>query len=257
MGAQQTAFDFVSASQPPAVAQAGEQRLQHLLAESLHTPVVLTFTDNTRTMITARLRNGITHVRLHDIFAGADDDTARAIARFLAGGQGEASRQLQRFIETRGAHIDPPRRQLLRTPSSRRAATAARADGEHHHDLEQILAEINVRYFATTVQACIGWARMGRGLGRRRKRRSIKLGSYLGRARSIRIHPVLDASWVPRFFVEYIVYHEMLHDVLGMPVMNGRRRLHGPDFRARERMFDRYAEAIAWERANLERLLSG
>jgi primosomal protein N' len=33
--------------------------------------------------------------------------------------------------------------------------------------------------------------------------------------------------------------------------------LHGPDFRARERMFEHYAEAIAWERDNVDRLLSG
>jgi hypothetical protein len=42
-----------------------------------------------------------------------------------------------------------------------------------------------------------------------------------------------------------------------MPVLNGRRRLHGADFRARERQFERYDEAIAWEQANLDRLLSG
>ena len=41
----------------------------------------------------------------------------------------------------------------------------------------------------------------------------------------------------------------MLHHVIAMPVENGRRTLHGPEFRARERMFERYAEAIAWERA--------
>jgi hypothetical protein len=42
-----------------------------------------------------------------------------------------------------------------------------------------------------------------------------------------------------------------------MPLRNGRRLLHGPEFRARERLFARYSEAIAWERDHLERLLAG
>jgi hypothetical protein len=42
-----------------------------------------------------------------------------------------------------------------------------------------------------------------------------------------------------------------------MPMQNGRRTLHGPDFRARERQFHDYDLAIAWERENLDRLLSG
>jgi len=61
---------------------------------------------------------------------------------------------------------------------------------------------------------------------------------------------------VPRFFVEYIVYHEMLHHVVQMPVLDGRRCMHGPEFKARERCFARYAEAIAWEREHLDRLLA-
>jgi hypothetical protein len=287
MGAHQTALDFVAAPAPlPAVS--GEARLRHVLCESLNAPIVLTFTDNTRTMISARRRNGVTHVRLHHMFIDADAATLRAVARFLSEGRAKASRALQQFIESRTERIDRPRRPLRRAgPRSRtlsgtrsragsgthsgtmqrlaRAvsrpdlvpASAPRGGVGHHHDLQAILREVNVRYFEPTVNACIGWARRAAALGRRRKRRSIKLGSYLGRARSIRIHPVLDAGWVPRFFVEYIVYHEMLHDVLGMPVRNGRRRLHGPEFRARERLFDRYAEAIAWERDNLDRLLSG
>ena len=45
-------------------------------------------------------------------------------------------------------------------------------------------------------------------------RRSIKLGSYSATERLIRVHPALDRPWVPRYFVSYIVYHEMLHHVI-------------------------------------------
>lgn len=244
MGGLQTAFDFdVAPSCAPA--SSVEQRLQHLLGDALGTPVAVTWTDNARSMVTARRRGALTCVRLHHMFTDADEPTVRAVARFLMDGQGPASRELTRFIESKRERVVP----VLQARVSGKTA--------HYHDLHAILREVNSRYFEPAVDACIGWARPARAVGRRRKRRSIRLGSCLGGDRAIRIHPVLDARWVPRFFVEYIVYHEMLHDVLGMPERNGRRRLHGPEFRARERMFERYADAIAWEQANLDRLLSG
>lgn len=244
MGGLQTAFQF-DVAPPCDPAPSVQQRLQHLLGDALGTAVSVTWTDNARSMVTARKRGALTRVRLHHMFTDADEPTVRAVARFLLEGQGPASRELTHFIESRRERVAP--------------VIQPRVPGAlvHHHDLQAILHEVNARYFEPAIAVCIGWARRARASGRRRKRRSIKLGSYLGSGRSIRIHPVLDARWVPRFFVEYIVYHELLHDALGMPERNGRRRLHGSEFRARERMFERYAEAIAWEQANLDRLLSG
>jgi hypothetical protein len=221
-----------------------ERELEQRLSRLLSTQVVLHLTDNGRTMLSARDRDGVAHVRLHHMFMNADDGVLRSLARFLREGSAAAGAQLQRFIRDHGEAI------------RRRARVAkVRARG-HHHDLRAILEEVGTHYFQVAPDVRIGWARMGRPLVRR-KRRSIKLGSYRGRDTLIRVHPVLDAAWVPRFFVEYIVYHELLHHVLGMPVRNGRRNLHGPEFRARERCFARYDEAIAWEQRHLDRLLSG
>jgi predicted metal-dependent hydrolase len=86
-------------------------------------------------------------------------------------------------------------------------------------------------------------------------RRSIKLGSYCARDRLIRVHPRLDDPSVPRFFVEYVVYHEMLHHVLPPDVRGGRRQLHDARFKRMERAFPRYDDAIAWESQNVRQLL--
>jgi hypothetical protein len=73
----------------------------------------------------------------------------------------------------------------------------------------------------------------------------------------VRIHPRLDAADVPRFFVEFIVYHEMLHAARGQEgERNGRRVVHSKEFRAAERNFAQYKEAIEWEKKNLGRFLS-
>ena len=52
------------------------------------------------------------------------------------------------------------------------------------------------------------------------------MGSYSVEDKLIRIHRSLDRDLVPRFFVAWIVYHEMLHQVHGAPILNGRRQFH-------------------------------
>jgi hypothetical protein len=246
----QTVFDFGPVRPAPWLDHEAERVraarvLERTLGNLLGTQVALTLTDNARSMVSARQRSGVAHVRLHHMFAHADEVTVRAVARFLTDGHQGASGQLQRFIK---AHRD----RIRRRENEARVRRLGR-----HHDLAATLDALNSEYFADAVEATIGWARMGRALGRRGRRRSIKLGSYRSRDALIRVHPVLDAAWVPAFFVQYIVYHEMVHHVVAMPVENGRRCLHGAEFRAREQQFARYDEAIAWEQANLDRLLSG
>ena len=113
--------------------------------------------------------------------------------------------------------------------------------------------ELNLRYFGGRIRARITWGPRGR---RKRTRDSIKLGSYTFEDELIRIHPVLDAADVPSFFVAWIVYHEMLHQVHDIPVVGGRRQFHTPEFMAQESNYEHYERARDWERRNLDRILT-
>src|SRR6267142_1461475 len=86
-------------------------------------------------------------------------------------------------------------------------------------------------------------------------RATIKLGSYSAVERLIRIHPNLDRSWVPRYFLQFIIYHEMLHHVIPASRGPGRGLLHPPEFRLREEQFRHYERAIAWEKSHIGRIL--
>ena len=88
-----------------------------------------------------------------------------------------------------------------------------------------------------------------------RRRRTIRLGSYDARENLIRVHPALDQSWVPRLFVEAVVYHEMLHALMPAKESGGRRCLHGPEFRRRERQLPGVRRRGVVARANVHRLL--
>lgn len=215
-----------------------EMHLQVLCGREL----TLHVTDNGRTMISTRNQRGRFVVRVHHMFLDAPTPVLAALGAYLTQSDAAAPRVLFDFIKSQHQRI-------RRTP---RRAQPLRARGEHH-DLQQIYEQLNRRYFAGGVRARITWGK--HSAARKRARRSIKLGSYQSVDALIRIHPVLDAAWVPRFFVAFIVYHEMLHQVVAPTVHGTRREYHSPAFRARERQFDDYAEAIAWERVHLRRLL--
>jgi len=120
-----------------------------------------------------------------------------------------------------------------------------------YHDLDAILADLRARYFPNCAEVRVRW---GRWSGRARPR-SMRFGAYLPDSRLIRIHPALDQAFVPGYFVEFIVYHELLHHLIPPVRVNGRYQIHSRTFRQRERAFPAYAEAMAWRQQSLRRLL--
>ena len=54
---------------------------------------------------------------------------------------------------------------------------------------------------------------------------------------------------MPFFFVEYIVFHEMLHHICPPKIDTlGRSRVHTPLFKKREKNYEHYDQAIQWEK---------
>ncbi len=57
---------------------------------------------------------------------------------------------------------------------------------------------------------------------------------------------IFDHSRVPRYAVEYIVYHEMLHLKHPVKLRGSRRCVHGPEFQAEEKLFPELEKAKAF-----------
>lgn len=122
-----------------------------------------------------------------------------------------------------------------------------------YFDLRAIFDKINGKYFGNRLKRyTITW-------GRRRKeppKEYFVFGTIQEEDRVIRIHPMLDASFVPTWFLEYVVYHEMLHAfVPDEYTKTGRRLVHTEAFAKRERQFPYYRKSKKWEDENLARLL--
>lgn len=75
-----------------------------------------------------------------------------------------------------------------------------------------------------------------------------RLGSFMPMQNIIKINPILDDVTIPTYFIEYIVYHEMLHAVYPPIYGGGKRYIHHKKFVEMEKQFSEYREAKAWEK---------
>ncbi len=224
------------------VHEGARQALERRFDVAFEGPVQLAVTDNRRRMVTHTRVKGILRVRVHMMFLDASERIQDALVRYVVHGDRQASQLVGAFIDANSHRIR----------AWRRAPGPLRAQGKVH-DLRKILEDLNERYFAGSLsEVLITWGRRTKPRGK--KRSTIKLGSYSAVERLIRIHPCLDAEWVPRYFVSYIVYHELLHHVLPF-ASGGPGSLHPPEFRRRERQFRHYERAMDWERKHIDRLL--
>src|SRR2546423_7615511 len=104
--------------------------------------------------------------------------------------------------------------------------------------LASLAAEVHRTYFYKYPPLPVRWGQQIT----RKKRRSIRLGSYNHVTTEIRIHPLLNAPDVPAFFIQSVIHHEYLHHVLGA---NHNRRFH-----AQERRCLSFPEAPEWSPRN-------
>jgi len=209
-----------------------ELSLRTIIEKGLGRPVKLVLTKNSSSMLSARVREGVMHVRLHEMFLAAGADVLNEIIGFIANRRNSLP-LFRRFVAENRADIrgKPPQRVSVRT--------AGRV-----HDLRELFDEVNREYFGGRISAAITW-----GAGRTRLWvRKRTLGSYCGTSGLIRINPVLDNNRTPRYFVKYVIYHEMLHADMGIHKIGERRSIHPAEFRRREKLFRDYERATAWER---------
>jgi hypothetical protein len=218
-------------------------RLVAELRALVGTPVILRVHDNRSTMVSLKRDPEHLHLRVHHMFLAAGPDVVRALADYARQRSARAGKVLDQYVRENRAAIKPVD---LERHRARKLVERGRV-----HDLGEIYASLNERYFQGTVDARIGFGR-----GSNRRKRSIRMGAYYHETRTILIHPALDRPEVPRYFVELVVYHEMLHQAVPHKKgETGRRCIHSPEFRQRERLFEHYERARHWERVNLSLLL--
>ena len=78
------------------------------------------------------------------------------------------------------------------------------------------------------------------------------LGRYFDSDQSISISSYLNSKDVPEIVINYIIYHEMCHQVFSPYILDGKRKVHHKEFKKAERKFKGFLEAKKWIRNNIK-----
>ena len=114
------------------------------------------------------------------------------------------------------------------------------------YDLDEIFEKVNRDYFRPSIpKPVLTWSA--------NKTYRI-LGHHDATHDHIAISRSLDSPDVPRYVVEYVVFHEMLHIAHPTQHVNGRRYNHTSAFKRDERKFAYFDKAEAWIERNVRRL---
>lgn len=187
---------------------------------------------------TIRVRSGQVYVRLSDLIKDCPPEVMRSLAFVLV------ARLLGKKVPVVHERVY---RDYTLTPDVMRSSDIARrhrgrkmissAQGVNY-DLDKMFSRLNRRYFDSSLEKpTLTWSQ--------RKTRSI-LGHHDRVYETITISKSLDSAQVPDWFVEFILYHEMLHIKHSARMINGRRYYHTAAFRQDERRFARYEDSQRW-----------
>lgn len=187
---------------------------------------------------TIRLREGRLLVRLSDLLEGAPENVLRAIAHILLAKM--YRKPIDRSYATRyrkyvASHEIVRKAHLVRQIRGRKRL---RSPQGHFYDLDAIFEDLNIRFFhGLLARPRMSWSQT-------RTRRI--LGHYDPAHSAIIISRVFDHFSVPRYALEYIVYHEMLHLKHPVRLRGSRRCVHSAEFQAEEKLFPHMAQANAF-----------
>lgn len=209
--------------------------LQQRLTRLCRRKVLLMLTDNARTMLSRRDEDGTLILRAHKMFLAAEEDVVQALA-WWAQGKRRGEDLLQKFMDSNSGLV----RAIDANARKVRIVTQGR-----FHDLQELAAGLNQTYLQNRSKAPVTWGRKVTVQDARR----IRLGCYDPVRNFITLSQRLDRRDIPKYMVEYVLFHEMLHEVLGIGERaDGKRDIHGRTFRLMEQTYPYYEEARNFER---------
>ena len=214
------------------------------LISLLKSPVSITITNNTRSIISVKRKDKAYLVRLHHMFLDADDNVLKALAEFIMGNTEDTGKILRSYIKGNEGKI----RKKNSTPTPRQISIKTQGS---YFNLLNAFNRLNHSYFQDKVDCRITWGYRRPSSGQK----SVRLGSYSHKSSMIRINPLLDRSFVPGYVIDNIIHHEMLHNFTGFIDINGRNLSHHKTFREMEKKFIHGEKARSWIKNKMKRLL--
>ncbi len=201
-------------------------------------PLEVRFRRFTSLNTTIRLREGKVSVSLSDLLEGAPEPVLRAIAHILLAKLYRKPidpRIAQRYRRFTTSEAVVRQSERIRQTRGRKRILTARGE---HYDLDEIFESLNRRFFFGLLgRPLLTWSEV---TARR------LLGHYDSAHNTIMVSRVFDRRGTPRYAIEYLMYHEMLHLKHPVKHRNGRRCVHSRAFQEEEKLFPELEKAKAY-----------
>lgn len=187
---------------------------------------------------TIRLRENRLKLRISDLLEGAPESVLRAIAHILIAKiyrkpiNPEYATRYRRYV---GSHDMSRKVHLVRQMRGRKKIASPQG---HTYDLDAIFEDLNVRFFhGLLARPQMTWS----GIHARNS-----LGHYDPAHNAIVVSKIFDHPRIPKYAVEYLVYHEMLHLKHPVKLRGSRRCVHPKEFMDEEKLFPELDQARAF-----------
>ena len=184
---------------------------------------------------TIRLRENKLKLRVSDLLEGAPDSVLHAIFHILIAKiyrkpiENEHAVRYRRYVSS---HDLSKKAHLVRQMRGRKRIASPQG---HTYDLDAIFEDLNTRFFhGLMARPQMTWSSV-------HARNS--LGHYDPAHNAIVVSKIFDHPRVPRYAVEYLVYHEMLHLKHPVKLRGSRRCVHPKEFMEEEKLFPHLEQA--------------
>jgi predicted metal-dependent hydrolase len=184
---------------------------------------------------TIRLRENKLKLRISDLLEGAPDSVLHAIFHILIAKiyrkpiENEHAVRYRRYVSS---HDLSRKAHLVRQLRGRKRIASPQG---HVYDLDTIFEDLNTRFFhGLLARPQMTWS----GIHARNS-----LGHYDPAHNAIVVSKIFDHPRVPKYAIEYLVYHEMLHLKHPVKLRGSRRCVHPKEFMEEEKLFPHLEQA--------------
>ncbi len=219
----------------PLIQNLFEEEYRALRPRAPMPPFHIRFRRFTSLNTTIRLREGQIYVSLSDLLEGAPEPVLRAIAHILLAKLYRKPLdplQTARYRRFSSSASVMKQTELIRQTRGRKKMLGPVGE---YYNLDEVFESLNRRFFFGLLgRPELTWSGT---LARR------SLGHYDPAHNTIVVSRVFDRRNTPRYAIEYLLYHEMLHLKHPVKVKGGRRCVHPRAFQAEERLFPELTQA--------------
>jgi len=209
------------------------EKIRRYLEQKLGKHIEMSVIRSRKILIQKKQKSDAITIVLNKIFLDAPEETLSIISDFLTGKNKKIARR--HLIEY--AH-----KTMRETLKEKNFVVSGK-----FFNLKEIFDRLNQQYFNNLITSKITFGKRCK----KERTSSIVFGNYSPQLNIIRINRSLDQDFVPEYFIEYIVFHEMLHAYMHLSSKGKKSTGHSKKFKEMEKIYPDLEKAEQWKRKNL------